>query len=310
MKVAVTGAAGFIGSHVCEALVARGDEVVAIDGFVNTLYAAEPKHANWLSLAIDGIERIEADLRDVELEPILQDVDAVLNLAAVPGLAPSWQHFDSYSSCNLSVVERLSKAAVNVELPRFVQVSTSSVYGATATGDETSPLRPVSPYGVTKLAAETLIGAYRMVFGLDALVVRLFSIYGPRQRPDMAYHRFIEAMRNDQPVTIYGDGLQTRTNTYVADCVAGILLALDHGENGEAYNIGGGVSISLLEAVNLLGEIMGRTPKLVFEDARPGDQRDTRADTTKARSAIGYRPVVTPAEGLERQVAWHQARSG
>lgn len=309
MKVVVTGAAGFIGSHVCEALARRGEQVVAIDGFVNALYSEAPKRANWEALGAIGIERVEADLRDAALEPLLEDADALINLAAVPGLAPSWSNFEAYSTCNLGAVERLLRAALNVGLQRLVQISTSSVYGSSATGDETAPLRPVSPYGVTKLAAETLLDAYRAVFGVPAVVVRYFSIYGPRQRPDMAYHRFISALLDDRPITIYGDGLQTRTNTYVSDCVSGTLLALDRGESGEAYNIGGGVSVSMLEVVSMLGDIIGRTPRLEFSDARPGDQRETRADIAKASRVLGYDPVVAPGDGLALQVAWQRSMS-
>lgn len=310
MRIVVTGAAGFIGSHVCEALAARGDDVVAIDGFVNTLYPEEPKRSNWAVLRDQGIECVETDLRTAPLEPLLDGAAAVVNLAAVPGLVPSWSNFESYSSCNLTVVERIARAAVAVDLPRIVQVSTSSVYGRSATGDEDAAKQPVSPYGVTKWAAETLLDAYRSVFGLRSLVVRYFSIYGPRQRPDMAYHRFIDALLHDRPITIYGDGLQTRTNTFVSDCVAGTLLALDGGELGEAYNIGGGVSVSMLDVVGMLGEIIGCTPRLVFEEVRPGDQRDTRAAIAKAERELGYAPVVAPEEGLARQVEWHRSLVG
>jgi len=308
--VVVTGAAGFIGSHVCEALARRGDDVLAIDGFVNALYSEEPKRRNWGELVAAGIECVEADLRFAEIEPLVTGADAVINLAAVPGLAPSWTNFEAYSTCNLSVVERLARAAVSVDLPRLVQVSTSSVYGSTATGDEASPTHPVSPYGVTKLAAESLLEAYREVFGVPAVVARYFSIYGPRQRPDMAYHRFISALLEDKPITIYGDGLQTRTNTYVTDCVAGTLLALDKGVPGQAYNIGGGVSVSMLQVIEMLSEIVGRQARISFDEARPGDQRDTRADIAKAQRTLGYQPEVAPADGLRQQVEWqrdHQA---
>jgi len=308
MRVLVTGAAGFIGSTLCERLVADGHTVHGIDAFVGS-YPEEAKRPN-----LEGVLRSPAftftvaDLRTADLDPILEGVDAIVNEAAVAGLAPSWADLDLYVGCNLSGLGRLLEAARRANVSRFVQISTSSVYGIDAVGDETRPLRPSSPYGVTKLAAEHLVLAHVDAFGLPAAILRYFSIYGPRQRPDMAYHRFIEAMLDGRPITIFGDGEQTRSNTYVDDCVDATVRAIERATVGEIYNIGGGHTISLNDAVQLIAEATGREPLI---DRRPpvlGDQRHTSADTRKAQRAFDWRPAVAPREGLQRQVAWHAAR--
>ncbi|HEU4673210.1 MAG TPA: NAD-dependent epimerase/dehydratase family protein [Candidatus Limnocylindrales bacterium] len=307
-RVAVTGAAGFVGSHVAEALVARGDEVVGIDAFID-YYPRPTKEGNLSGLLdSDRFRFVEADLRTAALEPILDGLDAIVHEAAMPGLPRSWSDFDLYVSCNLVAVERLLAAARAVGVRRILHVSTSSVYGLEAVGDETMPTRPVSPYGVTKLAAEHLVLANVDTFGLDAVITRYFSIYGPRQRPDMAYHRFTESLLDDEPITVFGDGLQTRSNTYVEDAVAGTLAALDRGRAGEIYNIGGGEVISVLDAIGILARALGREPRVEHGPPRPGDQRHTAADTTKAREQLGYRPTVGPNDGLVRQATWQRQR--
>jgi nucleoside-diphosphate-sugar epimerase len=238
---------------------------------------------------------------------MLEDVDAVIHEAAMPGLPRSWSDFELYVTCNLIATERLLAAVRAADVARFLHVSTSSVYGLEAVGDETIPLRPVSPYGVTKLAAEHLVLANVETFDLAAVIVRYFSIYGPRQRPDMAYHRFAEALLDDAPITVFGDGLQTRSNTFVDDAVAGTLGALDGGSVGEIYNIGGGEAISVLEAIDVLAEALGRRPRIEHGPGRPGDQRHTAADTSKARAAFGFRPSVGPRDGLPRQAEWQRS---
>ncbi len=308
MRVLVTGAAGFVGSHLSEALVAAGHDVVGLDAFV-TYYPRPFKEENLAGLRRNSRFRfVEADLRTADLGPVLEGVDAVVHEAAMPGLPRSWSDFDLYVGCNLIAVERLLAAVRTSAVRRFLQISTSSVYGSEAVGDEHMTTRPVSPYGVTKLAAEHLVLAHVQTFGLPAVIVRYFSIYGPRQRPDMAYHRFIEALLDDAPITLYGDGLQTRSNTYVDDCVAGTIAALEHGTVGEIYNLGGGQVISMLEAIETLGEILGVAPQIERQPARPGDQRHTAADVSKARAAFGFEPRVLPREGLARQAAWQRQR--
>jgi UDP-glucuronate 4-epimerase len=310
-RVLVTGAAGFVGSNLAEALVARGHEVIGIDAFTDS-YARWHKERNLLALRSSPAFRFhELDLRTAALDPLLDGVDTVFNEAAFPGLPRSWTELDDYVGCNLLAVSRLIDACQRQGVQRFVQASTSSVYGEYALGDEDQPTRPVSPYGMSKLAAESLLLAHVHAHGFPAVILRYFSIYGPRQRPDMAYHIFIEALRAGRPVTIFGDGHQSRSNTFVSDCVDGTLAAAEGGEVGEIYNLGGGVSLELGEAVDIIAATLGGSPSVTYAPPRAGDQRTTWADTSKARAAFGYVPKVDPIEGLAAQVHWHvQAAEG
>jgi nucleoside-diphosphate-sugar epimerase len=309
MRVLVTGAAGFVGSHLCEVLVDRGHDVTGLDCFLDDLYSSSVKRAVAEEVRVSaGVAIVEADLRSDDLSTLVEGVDAVVNEAAMPGLMPSWSSFETYVTCNILAVERLARASLDAGVSKFVQISTSSVYGRHAIGDEHQMTEPFSPYGVTKLAAENILRAYRANFGLPVVTLRYFSIYGPRQRPDMAYHRFIESILDDQTITVFGDGLQSRTNTYVGDAAIGTALAVESAADGEVYNIGGGVKLTLLEAIDLIAESCGRRARIDFGAARPGDQRETSADWTKANLAFGYSPSVPPAEGLARQVEWHRQR--
>jgi nucleoside-diphosphate-sugar epimerase len=306
-RALVTGVAGFVGSHLAETLVAHGHEVVGVDAFTNS-YPRWYKERNLLGLrGCDRFRFHQLDLRTDDLDQVLEGVDTVFNEAAFPGLPRSWSELEDYLGCNLLAVSRLIDACSRQRVRRFVQASTSSVYGEFAVGDEEQPTRPVSPYGMTKLAAESLLLAHVHAHGFPAVILRYFSIYGPRQRPDMAYHIFIEALRSGRPVTVFGDGLQSRSNTFIADCVDGTLQAAEAGVIGEIYNIGGGVPLQLGEALRLIATAVGRAPTIVYADARPGDQRTTRADTAKAHDAFGYVPRIEPLEGLADQVRWHLA---
>jgi nucleoside-diphosphate-sugar epimerase len=312
MRILVTGAAGFIGSHICERLVAESHDVVGIDAFIP--YYPRAIKESYLSL-LNGEPRfhlIEADLRDSALTELVADCDAVIHLAAMAGPA-SWDQFDQYLSCNVTGTQRLLEAlrsAGDLEHRRFIQISTSSVYGTDARGNEDSPLRPSSPYGITKLAAEQLAFAYHRAFGLPTLALRYFSIYGPRQRPDMAYYIFIRALLRNEPITIFGDGEQSRGNTYIDDCVAGTLLALLSGRSGEVYNLGGGTPITLNAAIAILEDATQTTAVRHYTSARTGDQRHTLADISRARAALGFEPRVEPAAGLRAQVAWQRSLEG
>jgi UDP-glucuronate 4-epimerase len=310
MKVVVTGAAGFIGSHLSEALLDQGHDVVGVDCFTD-YYARDLKEAN-LAFAL-GHQRftfVEADLRHDAIEPIVAGADVVVNEAATPGLVLSWDDFERYQSTNLSAVKRLVDACITTGVGHVVQASTSSVYGAEATGDEDAPTLPVSPYGVTKLAAEHLLRAHSQAHGLPITILRYFSIYGPRQRPDMAYRIFCERLLRDEPVTVYGDGDQSRSNTYVSDCVAATVAAVGRPGRGEVLNIGGGREIKLLEALALIADALGVQPDIRHEPARKGDQRRTVADVGRARRALEWEPLVEPDDGLRRQAEWVRATMG
>jgi nucleoside-diphosphate-sugar epimerase len=307
MKCLVTGAAGFIGSHLCEHLLRNGHVVVGLDAFI-PYYPRAAKEGNLAGPRAAGLSFHEMDLRTAALDNILEGVEAVFHLAAMPGLTRSWTDFDLYESCNLVATQRLLEAVCRLPtLRRFVYASTSSVYGRYGSGDESLPVRPVSPYGVTKLAAENLCWAYADELGLPLVVLRYFSVYGPRQRPDMGYYRFIDALLKGQPVTVYGDGLQRRGNTFVEDCVTATAAALA-ATPGEVYNVGGGETATVWEILGKLEKLLGCRAVIRREPARPGDQRFTGADTSKLCRHLGWQPRVGLEEGLARQVAWQQAQ--
>jgi nucleoside-diphosphate-sugar epimerase len=310
--VLVTGAAGFVGSHLCEELLRCGHRVVGVDAFI-PYYPRELKELNLAGLR--GQERFAfhaADLRHADLAPLVDGVDAVFHVAAQAGLLRSWQEFDSYMTCNILATQRLLDAATRARVAHFLQVSTSSVYGRFATGDETAPLAPISPYGVTKLASEQLCRAYAEQFGLPVTVLRLFSVYGPRQRPDMGYHIFIRSLLLGETITVDGDGTDSRSNTYVADCVTGLVLAFEQpGQSvGETFNIGGGEEVSVNQVLAILHELSGIAPITRHGPPRPGDQRRTAADIGKARARLGYDPRTKIVDGLAEQLAWQRALLG
>lgn len=304
-RVLVTGVAGFIGSHIAEDLVRDGIDVVGVDGFVDS-YARHLKEDNlrWL-VGQPNFRFVESDLRTADLDPLVEGVDVVVHEAAFAGLPRSWTDLASYTNCNLLALGRLVEACRRAGTRRFVHASTSSVYGVAAVGDETAPTQPASPYGITKLAAENLLLAHMAEHDFPAVILRYFSIYGPRQRPDMAFRIFIQRMLEGRPLTVYGDGLQSRSNTYIADVVRATRLAIAHGEVGEVYNIGGGSELRLRDAIRLLAEALEVEPVVQYEPARPGDQRRTAADTAKARDHLGFQPQVEPRQGLHAQLEWH-----
>lgn len=308
MKCLVTGSAGFIGSHLCERLLQAGHAVVGVDCFV-PYYPRELKERNLASVrAHHWFTFHEADLRTAPLEPLLDGIDVVFHLAAMPGLPRSWTDFDLYASCNVLATQRLLEAARRrPKLHRLIFGSTSSVYGRFSSGDESLPTRPISPYGVTKLAAENLCRAYAEEHGLPLVVLRYFSVYGPRQRPDMGYHRFIRALLAGEPVTIYGDGQQVRGNTFVSDCVEATVAAVQ-ALPGETYNVGGGEAVTVWEVLHKLEVLLGVTAQVRREPARPGDQRYTCADTSRLHRHLGWRPRIGLDEGLARQVAWQRGQ--
>ena len=312
MHCLVTGAAGFIGSHLCERLLALGHSVVGLDAFI-PYYPRSFKEANLACLrSRSGFTFQELDLRTDKLDDALCQIEAVFHLGAMAGLAKSWTEFDLYQSCNLTATQRLleavraERAAGKSKVTRFVHASTSSVYGRFATGDETLPTRPISPYGVTKLAAENLCRCFADEFGIPAVVLRYFSVYGPRQRPDMGYFQFIDAMLKGAPITVFGDGNQVRGNTYIGDCVEATIAAAG-APVGETYNLGGGETASVWEILGKLEKILGRKAIVRTGAARAGDQRSTFADTSKLRRHLGWEARTPLDEGLARQVEWQKA---
>jgi UDP-glucuronate 4-epimerase len=309
-RLLITGVAGFIGSHLAEEALGSGYEVVGIDGFIDSYDRATKERNLRVARSHPSFRFAEVDLRQDDLAPWLEGVDTVVNEAALAGLPRSWTDVQTYVACNVLGLARLIEASRVAGVRRFVQASTSSVYGVRAVGDEYQPLQPISPYGVSKLAAEHLLQAHVHTHDFPAVILRYFSIYGPRQRPDMAYHRFIEACRTGGRIVVYGDGQQSRSNTYVSDCVAGTLAAIEGAETGEVYNIGGGELLRLNEAIELIADAVGRPATIEYGPPRPGDQRSTWADTSKARETFGYRPTVGPAEGLGRQAAWQLTVAG
>jgi len=311
--VVVTGAAGFIGSHLAEALLDQGREVVGIDAFTGPVPSAE-KWAN-LSRLLDrpGFELHRLDLATAEIGPLLDGAAAVLHQAARPGVRSSFgQGFAGYLHNNVLATQRLLECCVRAEVPRLVFASSSSVYGDAPSypTTEESRTRPLSPYGVTKLAAEQLCQAYAQpsLSGMTVAILRYFTVYGPRQRPDMGFRRFIEAAIAGRPIVVYGDGGQTRDFTYVDDVVRANLLAITAPVEGEAINIGGGRRVNLHEALELIGMATGRRLRIDRRPPRPGDARHTGADGTRAEALLGYRPETDLATGLAAEVTWVSER--
>jgi nucleoside-diphosphate-sugar epimerase len=310
VRCVVTGAAGFIGSHLCEHLLRLGHEVRGVDAFI-PYYPPEVKRRNLAGSQDHPRYRFTPlDLRTGQIDPVLEGAEVVFHIAAMPGLTASWTDFDLYQSCNVTATQRLLEALRRSapRLNRLVYASTSSVYGRFASGDETLPTKPVSPYGVTKLAGEHLCRAYADAYGLPVVALRYFSVYGPRQRPDMGYHKFMRALLDGRPVTVYGDGQQVRGNTYVDDCVAATVAAVG-AQPGELYNVGGGEAATLRDVLHRIEAIAGRRFEVRQEAARAGDQRYTFADTTKLRTHFGWEPRTGLDEGLARQWDWHRGTS-
>lgn len=308
MRTLVTGAAGFIGSHLCETLLADGHEVVGLDAFI-PYYPRGIKESN-----LDGFREHpkfsfhEMDLRNDDLAPALEGVDTVFHLAAMGGLLLSWVRFDLYVSCNIQATQRLLEAVRNSGgVSQFIYASTSSIYGSDVTGPETTTPHPVSPYGITKLAGEHLVETYSREFNVPSSILRYFSVYGPRQRPDMGYYIFINNILQGEPIKIFGDGNQLRGNTYVTDIARATYLAHRHFEPGAVYNVGGSEEVSANQVITLLEEITGRHANVRYIAPRPGEQSRTLADTTRAQQNLGFVPAVSLRNGLDNQVEWQRS---
>jgi UDP-glucuronate 4-epimerase len=301
MRYVVTGAAGFIGSHLAERLLEDGHEVVGLDCFTD-YYDPALKEEN-----ARGLDVRRVDLAEDELD--LSGFDGVFHLAGQPGVRSFGDVFPLYLRRNVHASQRLFEAAARDDV-RVVFASSSSIYGAAErypTPEETTP-HPLSPYGITKLACEQLADAYARQFGLDAVVLRYFNAFGPRQRPDMAFTRIAAALADGATFELYGDGDQSRSWTYVGDVVAGTVAAMERG-NG-TYNVGGAHEASMNESIALFERVSGRTLAVRRHDAVPGDQKRTKADTTRIRDELGWEPRVSLEDGVRAQWEWASARVG
>lgn len=306
-KIVVTGSAGFIGSHLAEQLLVEGHQVIGIDCLLPDSYDATLKRANLQNLLLNSnFKFLELDLRvkSDDLTDAIKSASIVFHLAAMPGLPLSWIDARLYIDCNVIATQNLIDALDRNALAHFVHISTSSVYGSKALGDEDSHTFPISPYGATKLAAEELLLAQHRVNHFPVTILRYFSVYGPRQRPDMAYTKFIKKMLTGESIEVFGDGSQTRSNTFVLDAVKATVDISKSKPSGQIYNVGGSQKIELMEAISLIGDLLNVKPKLIFGDSRLGDQLHTFANTQKLRSIIGS-PFNTEFEaGIRQQISW------
>lgn len=309
MKSVITGVAGFIGSHLAEKLLLLGHEVVGVDKFLDN-YPQPFKESNLSGLR--GHERckfIDHDVMGLDLHQLLDGVDYLFHLAGQPGVRASWgTEFARYTENNVMATQMLLEAAKGKKLRKFVYASTSSVYGDTRDLPmrEDGLTRPVSPYGVSKLAAEHLCYLYCKAFAVPTVALRFFTVYGPRQRPDMFFHIFMRGLLRREEIPLYDDGEQTRDFTYWSDIIDGVLGAANYPGSGEVFNLGGGSETSLLNAIALAERIAGRKARLKRYDRQMGDVRHTSASLEAARSKIAYAPSVNLEEGLARQWQWIQ----
>ena len=303
----MTGAAGFIGSHLVEQLLADGAHVVGIDCFTD-FYARALKDANLAAARRhDRFTVVESRLQDTDLDHLLRDTTHVFHLAAQAGVRKSWGvDFAVYTTCNVEATQVLLEACTRTELSKVVYASSSSVYG----DDGDMPMRedqrpqPVSPYGVSKLAAEHLCYLYWVAHRVPTVSLRYFTVYGPRQRPDMAFNRFLRALLSGNPITLYGNGEQTRDFTFVDDAVSATIAAADRGAPGSIYNIGGGARVSVNQVLELMATYTGTRPRIARQPVPKGDMRDTYADTTAARRALGFAPTMPLDAGIEAECRW------
>jgi UDP-glucuronate 4-epimerase len=303
VRYLVTGVAGFIGSHLAEALQEAGHDVVGIDCFTD-YYDPGLKEEN-----ARGLDLLRLDLADDDLRGPLDGVDGVFHLAGQPGVRASFRDFAAYLSRNVLATQRVFEAAAAAGI-RVVFASSSSVYGDAErypTPEDVVPA-PISPYGITKLACENLERAYVKSVGLDAVTLRYFTVYGPRQRPDMAFTRIVTALAEGRPFELYGDGSVSRGFTYVADAVRATAIAMEHAPAGAVYNVGGGTEASVREAIALCERIAGRPLEVRVLPVAAGDPRRTAADTTRIRADLGWEPRVGLEEGLQAQWEWASKR--
>jgi len=308
----VTGAAGFIGSTLTDRLLADGVRVTGVDAFTDYYDVSLKRRNIAAALAHQGFQLLELDLGTSDLAP-LPEVDVVFHNAAQPGVRASWgREFAAYTQHNVLATQRLLERYKRSKLERIIYASSSSIYGdaeSYPTSEAMLP-RPFSPYGVTKLAGEHLALLYGRNFGLPVAALRYFTVYGPRQRPDMAFHRFCRAMLANEPITVYGDGLQSRDFTFVADAVEANVRAWKRAAPQGVYNVGGGSQVTVLEAIALLEKSLGRKARVNLEPRPAGDPLRTRADATRLATDLGYATKVGIADGLAAQADWARTLYG
>lgn len=311
MHIIVTGSAGFIGSATVAALLDRGHSVVGIDSLTD-YYDVGQKRANIANLVEDErAQHHQIDLTTELFDHVFSGADAIVHLAGQPGVRHSWAAFDVYTARNVAATKAVLDAALRHQVRRVVYASSSSVYGDTEQGRmlENGPCRPLSPYAVTKLAGEHLVGAYAHEHDLDTIALRYFTVYGPSQRPDMLMHRLIEGCLNNTPVSIFGDGEQRRDFTFVNDIAMANVRAVEAATlRATVCNVSGGSDASVNDVIRQVHEATGTEPTVVYERKALGDVRRTAGDSSKAREILGWTPTVELADGIAQQVHWHRSR--
>ncbi|NOR13111.1 MAG: NAD-dependent epimerase/dehydratase family protein [Candidatus Aminicenantes bacterium] len=307
MNCLVTGTAGFIGSHLSRRLLKEGFSVIGVDSFTD-YYPRWIKERNLSTLKSENnFSFLEEDINSLDLNRLLQNVDCVFHLAAQAGVRASWgQSFSEYIRNNIEATQRLLEESKEQPLHKFIFASSSSVYGycPELPMSESSPLLPYSPYGVTKLAAENLCYLYSKNYGVPTISLRFFTVYGPGQRPDMAFHKFFKSTSENKPITVFGTGEQTRDFTYINDIINAIFACIEHGQTGETYNLGGGNRKMLKDLLPLFEEICGKKISVKWEEKQKGDVPHTLADIQKAKKDLGFVPRTAIDEGLSEEWRW------
>ena len=307
MKILVTGVAGFIGSHLAERLIKEGHKVIGVDCFTD-YYPREIKESNIKKLRGDSaFDFHDADILEIDLENVLSNIDVVFHEAAQAGVRASWgANFKIYTENNVRATQRLLEAAKTARLKKFIFASSSSIYGdaeSYPTHEEMKPM-PISPYGVTKLAAEHLCYLYYKNYGIPTISLRYFTVYGSRQRPDMAFHKFIKAILNNEEILGFGDGKQTRDFTYIDDIIDANISAMHTQVVGEVFNIGGGSRIIVNDTISIIERVCEKRAKKKYVEKQKGDVIHTAADISKAKELLGYEPKFDVEKGIANEVAW------